>query len=105
MKYLFVWLCLILLVGCSYKSANMKDFPESDSIQEEATMKKDSMSTAMPISEYDSTEVTPTSPRADLGDYGAAPELTNEVWLNTDQSLRLADLRGKVVLLEMWTFG
>lgn len=42
--------------------------------------------------------------RADLPDLGAAPELNNEVWLNTDQPLRLADLRGKVVLLDMWTF-
>ncbi len=36
---------------------------------------------------------------------GAAPELTNDVWLNSDQPLRLEDLRGKVVLLDMWTFG
>ena len=42
---------------------------------------------------------------ADLPDLGAAPELNNEVWLNTDQPLRLADLRGKVVLIDMWTFG
>ncbi len=34
-----------------------------------------------------------------------APELHNEVWLNTDQPLRLAELRGQVVLLDMWTFG
>lgn len=40
-----------------------------------------------------------------LPDLGPAPELTNEVWLNVDAPLRLADLRGKVVLLEMWTFG
>jgi hypothetical protein len=40
-----------------------------------------------------------------LDDLGPAPELSNETWLNTDQPLRLADLRGKVVLLEMWTFG
>lgn len=39
-----------------------------------------------------------------LQDYGPAPELTNTVWLNTDGPLRLADLRGKVVGLEMWTF-
>jgi thiol-disulfide isomerase/thioredoxin len=43
--------------------------------------------------------------RADLQDYGPAPELANEVWINTDHPLRLADLRGKVVALEMWTFG
>lgn len=41
----------------------------------------------------------------DLENYGPAPELNNEVWLNTDRPLRLADLRGKVVLLDMWTFG
>lgn len=42
---------------------------------------------------------------ADLPDLGKAPELENEIWLNTDQPLYLADLRGKVVLLDMWTFG
>jgi hypothetical protein len=41
----------------------------------------------------------------DLPDFGAAPELTSEVWLNSEQPLRIADLRGQVVLLEMWTFG
>ncbi len=41
----------------------------------------------------------------ELPNYGPAPELENEVWLNVDGPLRLADLRGKVVALEMWTFG
>jgi thiol-disulfide isomerase/thioredoxin len=41
----------------------------------------------------------------DLPDLGEAPELENDVWLNVDGPLRLAGLRGKVVLLEMWTFG
>ena len=40
-----------------------------------------------------------------LPDLGPAPELTNLVWLNTSSPLRLADLRGKVVGLEMWTLG
>jgi thiol-disulfide isomerase/thioredoxin len=40
-----------------------------------------------------------------LPDLGPAPELSNDVWLNVDAPLRLADLRGKVVALEMWTFG
>lgn len=44
-------------------------------------------------------------PQPALADLGPAPELTNEVWLNAEGPLRLADLRGKVVLLEMWTFG
>ena len=36
-----------------------------------------------------------------LPDLGPAPELRNKVWLNSDQPLRLSDLRGKVVLLDM----
>jgi thiol-disulfide isomerase/thioredoxin len=43
--------------------------------------------------------------RADLPDLGKAPELHNEVWLNTDRPLRLSNLQGKVVLIDMWTFG
>jgi thiol-disulfide isomerase/thioredoxin len=42
---------------------------------------------------------------ATLPDLGLAPELTNDIWLNVDAPLRLADLRGKVVVVEMWTFG
>ena len=40
-----------------------------------------------------------------LPNLGPAPELQNEKWLNTNGPLRLADLRGSVVLLDMWTFG
>lgn len=47
---------------------------------------------------------TPT-PTSRLKDYGPAPELTNTVWLNTKAPLRLADLRGKVTLIDMWTYG
>jgi len=49
------------------------------------------------------TTTLPT--HASLQDLGPAPELTNEVWLNVDAPLRLADLRGKVVAIDMWTFG
>jgi len=41
---------------------------------------------------------------AGLPSQGVAPELNNAVWLNSDP-LKLADQRGKVVLLDMWTFG
>jgi len=47
----------------------------------------------------------PTPESASLPDLGAAPELTSDTWLNTEAPLRLADLRGQVVLVEMWTFG
>ena len=47
----------------------------------------------------------PANPSRTLPDMGSAPELANETWLNVNAPLRLADLRGKVVLLEMWTFG
>ena len=41
----------------------------------------------------------------ELPDLGPAPELTNEVWLNTETPLRIADLKGKVILIDFWTFG
>lgn len=44
-------------------------------------------------------------PPPDLPDLGQAPELANDTWLNVDQPLRIAQLQGSVVLLEMWTFG
>jgi hypothetical protein len=33
-----------------------------------------------------------------------APELTNATWLNTGP-LTPADLKGKIVLIDFWTFG
>jgi hypothetical protein len=49
--------------------------------------------------------VTQSVSSASLPDLGPAPELTNDIWLNVDAPLRLADLRGKVVAIDMWTFG
>ncbi|MBI5842787.1 MAG: hypothetical protein HZB19_22065 [Chloroflexi bacterium] len=48
---------------------------------------------------------TPSSIPAALSDLGPAPELTSDTWLNVDSPLRLTDLRGKVVAIDMWTFG
>ena len=55
--------------------------------------------------ETESENPEPVSANASLPDLGPAPELTNEVWLNVDAPLRLANLRGKVVAIDMWTFG
>jgi hypothetical protein len=61
------------------------------------------ITTPEPESEVPDTMPKPST--ASLPDLGPAPELTNEVWLNVDAPLRLADLRGKVVAIDMWTFG
>jgi|GEM_PF-968524 len=34
-----------------------------------------------------------------------APDISNEVWLNSTPQLKMKDLRGKVVMVEFWTFG
>lgn len=50
-------------------------------------------------------DVGETPVEIELPNLGPAPELHNEIWLNTSEPLRLADLRGSVVLIDMWTFG
>ena len=40
-----------------------------------------------------------------LPNLGQAPEITNDVWINAEAPVTLASQRGKVVLLEFWTFG
>lgn len=51
------------------------------------------------------TQKTAQTNLTTLPDLGPAPELKNDIWLNVDSPLRLADLRGKVVAIDMWTFG
>ena len=43
-------------------------------------------------------------PTVDGGVGMPAPEITAQVWLNSEPQ-RLADLRGKVALVKFWTFG
>jgi hypothetical protein len=67
-----------------------------------------SAGTSEPVGISDDSIDSVDAPQAlvvNLEDLGPAPELVNEVWLNTDQPLRLEGLRGNVVLLDMWTFG
>ncbi|MGB1252963.1 MAG: hypothetical protein ACPG8W_20275 [Candidatus Promineifilaceae bacterium] len=48
---------------------------------------------------------TPPARASHLPVLGAAPDIVNETWLNTDGPLTLEGLQGKVVLVEFWTFG
>lgn len=75
MKHLLVGLMTLFLSGCALQQSEV---PFADSSMQKITS---------------------------LPDLGVAPELTNETWLNVDAPLRLADLRGKVVIVEMWTLG
>ncbi len=43
--------------------------------------------------------------KVDLTDLGPAPEINNDLWINTETPITLASQRGKVVLIEFWTFG
>lgn len=79
-----------LLAACAVSRPNPAENPGS---KPEADM------------EAGGAEATVDIGAAKLKDLGRAPELTNDVWLNSDRPLRLEELRGKVVLLDMWTFG
>ena len=94
MKRILAIMIALLVVGCSVRVNNPQNQPASTDILDAETPG---------ISSTQAASVT-KSPKANLEDIGPAPELTNTVWLNTDQPLRLANLRGSVVLLEMWTF-
>lgn len=96
MRFL-IFLALVLAACAPQANSAM---PQQNSAGVVDNAKNPSAPTAMP-----QPTQTPTPAAAQLRDFGTAPELTNTVWLNTPQALRLADLRGKVVLLEMWTFG
>ena len=79
-------LLLIFLAGCTIAPSALAD---------------DGSSAPVPLKNSD----TSLKKNIRLSDFGLAPELETTVWLNVDQPLRMENLRGKVVLIEMWTFG
>jgi len=87
-----LWFFTLLLFGLSACGTAATSEPEADKPEPVP------VSTSIPTS-------TPIPTVASFPNLGPAPELTNDVWLNVDAPLRLADLRGKVVAIEMWTFG
>lgn len=49
------------------------------------------------------TPATPANYKSSLGSRGAAPELNSATWINRGP-VTIASLRGKVVIVEFWTF-
>jgi thiol-disulfide isomerase/thioredoxin len=101
MKTWWLGLVAILLVGFGLVAGRLWQVGQGDGGPAQKVAEK-------AVAASGSRPAQPSPPQAadaDLPDYGPAPELENNVWLNVDQPLRLQDLRGKVVLLDMWTFG
>jgi MarR-like DNA-binding transcriptional regulator SgrR of sgrS sRNA len=95
-KYVIAVVCTLLVVatGCtvSRESAGQQDITL-------ATKEPEAMV------EQSSLESEESDLMINLPDLGPAPDITNEVWLNSDTALNLEAVRGRVVLLEFWTFG
>ena len=103
---ILIWSLLVLTIaGCSSLAGNPPGAASQRPEIELPTAEDTVVSQTTPIDEQPMASPTALTNRADLEDYGPAPELTNDTWLNVSKSLRLADLRGQVVLIDMWTYG
>ncbi|MFZ0546306.1 MAG: thioredoxin-like domain-containing protein [Candidatus Promineifilaceae bacterium] len=92
----FLAIIFVLLAACNAK-------PEQEI---EATADETAETTVTPVSETgNSEESTSPTPQSYAGRV-EAPEFPTDVdWLNTGRPLTLAELKGKVVLLDFWTYG
>jgi thiol-disulfide isomerase/thioredoxin len=76
---------------------------ETQAMAETVSIEEETMNQAETMTQAGPTEAQ-AQLLATLDNQGMPPELFNEVWLNSDP-LKLADLHGKVVIVEFWTFG
>ena len=100
---LLVLFFLLFLVACGTVVSSQS----SASIDSEAEEIVDNKETTAVDNTTSITETEPAPPAlaSHLPDMGLAPEIHNDVWVNTETPVTLASQRGKVVLLEFWTFG
>ncbi len=91
-RWLFLPALVILLAGCTQAAVEVTAVSPTNSAPSDTAVPEN---TPMP------TELPP----ADLPDLGEAPEILNTVWINADEPVTIASQRGKVILLEFWTFG
>jgi hypothetical protein len=102
--YAFWGLLAFVLAGCAAAVAG-DAAPEAQEPAPQSESPPETGDLPAPVEESEPPALPTPQVLVQLENFGPAPELANEVWLNTDQPLRLADLRGQVVLLDMWTFG
>lgn len=92
LKAPFILFLPILLASCT-------------AVQEESSANSQVVEPTNVVPSPEVTETPTMIPVLQLPDLGPAPDFNNEIWLNTDQPLNLESVRGKVVLVEFWTFG
>lgn len=113
------WFLILLLTAVVACQATQDDTTTTivDSVAEESTAGDSAEIASSPTDTP--TQVAPTDTPAPTADpnaellqiaselpvLGVAPDITNDQWLNTDESMTLEGQRGKVVLIEFWTFG
>ena len=113
-KFLIVWWGVVLvLAGCG----TAKEVIVGETAVSASSVQAPSASSGQAVTPTVVQPIPPTntptniptdSPqpiRANYPNLGSAPELENEVWLNTEQPVTLASQQGKVVLVEFWTYG
>ena len=100
MPRLFLLVLIFVLAGCSPGKKNLEGEDLTGGSPGVQPAREETMQQEVPVEEAINPGSTPA-----LANLGPAPELANDVWINSAEPLRLVNLRGKVVLIEMWTFG
>ena len=107
MNYRILLLILITALAMMACTAVGSDSAQEAAVAEPATavIEQDLERAEMPAVEPEPTQPPVATEASILPVIGPAPGWENEVWINSDEPLPLEALRGKVVLLEFWTFG
>ena len=107
MNYRILLLILITALAETACTAVRSDSAQEAAVAEPtaAILEQDVEGTEMQAVEPEPTQAPALAKASALPVIGPAPAWENEVWINSDGPLPLEALRGKVVLLEFWTFG